>query len=97
MLSGMFKTFEELEESLTVEELHKMIEAIHEKEFRGWKFQAGLKGIDLDAEVRKEKGSSFDKIKERAQARLAGATEENIEEATEEMKLADFGIKITKE
>ncbi len=87
MLTGMFKTFEELEESITVEELHNLVEAQHDREYRGWKFQAGLKGIDLEAEAN---GSKFEEVKKRAEARLAGKTEE-------EASFSDFGITITKE
>lgn len=90
MLTGMFKTFEELEENLSVEELHALVEASSEREFRNWRFAAGLKGVDLDAEVRKGSTSSFDKVKARAEAKLAGKSEE-------ELKLSDFGIAITKE
>lgn len=89
MLTGMFKNFEELEESLTVEELLELVKGRSDEEYRGFRFAASLKGIDLDEEHRKEQGSSFDQIKARAEARLAGKSEE-------EMSLETMGISITK-
>lgn len=90
MLSGMYKTFEELEESITVEELLELVQARADIEYRGFRLAASLKGVDLDEEQRKEAGASFEQIKLRADARLAGKTEEQV-------ALEKMGISITKE
>ena len=48
-------------------ELINTLQAMHKKEHETRKFQAGLKGINLEAEeVNKEGGTSFDDIRLRA-------------------------------
>lgn len=63
----------EMEENLTLNEVNLLAEASRNKEKREQKFLAALKGIDLDE---KESTASFDEVKRRAEAKLAGQTEE---------------------
>ncbi|AXH68753.1 hypothetical protein SEA_COMRADE_38 [Streptomyces phage Comrade] len=54
------------------------MEAARDKEYRGQKFAAALKGIDLD-EKTGNNDTSFDDIKRRAEAKLHGVSEDEIE------------------
>jgi len=90
MLTGMFKSFEELEESLSVEELQELATAAYDMEYRKMRFAASLKGIDLDKETKQQNGSSFDQIRLKAEAKLAGKDEETHLFNT-------LGISVTKE
>ncbi len=54
MLLGHWSNFEDLEEKLSLEELFAILDAIRATEYRKMKFQASLKGIDLDKETGKE-------------------------------------------
>lgn len=63
----------EMEEELTLEELNLLLKSVREREHRDRKFMAALKGIDLDEG---NKDEEFQKIKIKADAELAGRTEE---------------------
>lgn len=90
MLSGMFKTFDELEENLNMEELQELAVAQHDREYRGYRQAAALKGIDLDEEAKRDKASSFNRVKLRAEAKLEGKDEETH-------LFEQFGVSVTKE
>ncbi|UTN92294.1 tail assembly chaperone [Streptomyces phage Stigma] len=77
-LLGHWKNFEEIEDNLTLDELQAILEAARDKEYRGQKFAAALKGIDLD-EKTGNNDTSFDDIKRRAEAKLHGVSEDEIE------------------
>lgn len=49
-LLGHWKNFDELESSLSVEELSAILDASREKEKRGNKFLAAINGVELDEE-----------------------------------------------
>jgi hypothetical protein len=68
----MFRSYDDLETNLTMEEISKMIEKAREKKYEDQKFMAALKGIDLD----EGRESEFDKIKRRAEAKALGMSEE---------------------
>lgn len=53
-LLGHWKNFDELESSLSVEELSAILDASREKEKRGNKFLAAINGVDLEEEESKE-------------------------------------------
>lgn len=74
---GHWKNFEELEENLSLPELEAILEAGRDAEYQRFKFQASLKGINLDEET--NQGSSFDDIKRRADAKLYGISEEEVQ------------------
>jgi hypothetical protein len=63
----------DMEESITMRELTLLLVQVREKEQRDRKFAAALKGIDLDEA---DKKAEFEKVKMRADAALAGRTEE---------------------
>lgn len=72
---GTWKSFDDLEESITRQELAVMLEKGRELKREQYKFMAALKGIDLD----KEQQASFDDVKRRAAAKVANTSEEQIE------------------
>lgn len=60
---------------MTLDELYLLVDAMHRKEHRHHKFLAAIQGIDLD-EGKHE--AEFERIKLKAQADLAGKTEEEF-------------------
>lgn len=88
-LLGHWKNFDEIEENLNLEELQTILEASREQEYNRQKFAAALKGVDLDEQTGKT-DSSFDEVKRRAQAKISGVSEEQIE-------FADIGIAVFEE
>jgi hypothetical protein len=69
---GNWKNIKEMEDTLTMEELTLLVEATYDKEDQDRKFLAALQGIDLN----EESDSAFDAVERRAQADLAGVSEE---------------------
>jgi hypothetical protein len=63
-----------------------MLTAKREQEHREHKFMAALKGIDLDKDAKDESQDAFDRAQRRAEARLRGITEDDVE------KLADANV-----
>lgn len=47
-LAGHWKNFDELEESLSINELNALVKALREKEERSMKFHAAINGVDLE-------------------------------------------------
>ena len=78
LLLGIWRNVADLEESLSLPELQAILEAAREKEHREHKFLAALKGIDLDEGKKEETQDAFDRIKQRAEARLRGVSEEEV-------------------
>lgn len=70
---GNWKNLMEMEETLTLEELNLIVNAKRDSDRAAQRFAAALKGIDLDEETEQE--SSFDDVRRRADAHLAGKTE----------------------
>lgn len=73
---GKWKNLIEMEDSITLDELYALREALYESEFRRNKFLAALKGVDLD-EITAET-SDFEEIKRRADAALSGKSEQEL-------------------
>jgi hypothetical protein len=71
----MFKSFDDLEANLTMQEVSRMLEKAREMKYNDQRFAAALKGIDLD----EGKATEFDVIKRRAEAKARGMTEEQYE------------------
>jgi hypothetical protein len=67
---------------------------MHEKEFRLMKFQAGLKGIDLEGNDTKSK---FEEVKSRVQKKLADERSELAGTEAEVLDFASLGIEIESE
>lgn len=97
MLLGPWKNFEELEENINMDELNLIVKAGHEREHRHHKVLAALKGIDLDKGTEADHKTRFEKAQLRAQARIAGITEEEMEEQQQVQQLASWGFKVEKE
>lgn len=96
MLLGLWKNIEDLEASISLDELHAIIDAARERRYHEMKFAAGLKGISLDDdEEEAETGEeALERLKRRAEARLSGKTEEEIENEVTRSTFADFGLDI---
>jgi hypothetical protein len=71
----MFKSFDDLEANLTMQEVSRMLEKAREMKYNDQRFAASLKGIDLD----EGKTTEFDEIKRRAEAKAMGMSEEQYE------------------
>lgn len=82
MLLGIWKSFDELEENVGLDELNLILKAAHKKEHRRNRFMAALKGHNIDEP---ENTTSFEDVQRRAEAKLAGKD-------VEELEFADLGI-----
>lgn len=70
---------EELEESLNLDELRLILDAMRERELRQMKFFASLKGIDLEKDLKKSAEEEVQKVKDRVAARQRGEDPEKYE------------------
>ena len=80
---GSWKSLDDLEENVTMNELERMLTAARDIEHQQRKFQAAMKGVNLDDN--KSSKSTFEEIKERARAKAQGVSEE-------ELGFSDVGI-----
>lgn len=88
MLLGMFKSFEELEDSITLDELNLLLKAGAKKEERLHRVLAAVNGIKWDSDETNETGEeAMERIKKQARAVAQGKT-------LEELELEEIGIKI---
>jgi hypothetical protein len=71
-LSGNWKNFQELEESISLPELNSVLDAMREKEKRHNDFMAAIQGIDVNS---KEKGE----MKSITELALSDEDEEKVE------------------
>lgn len=62
-----------MEEEITLDELYAILGSVRETEYEKKKFLAALQGVDLDEGKRSEE---FERVKQKANAALAGKTEE---------------------
>lgn len=97
MLLGVWENFEHLEETVSLEELNKIVEAGRDRDMRHWKFQASLKGIKLDDELEDEERETgeeaLDRIKRRAALRAQGITDEaEVNRKVDQMEIFDMGL-----
>ena len=86
-IPGMFKNFDELEDNLSLEELEILLAKARDVKHDEQRFAASLKGINLDESVRESQEEAFERVKRRAQAKLAGISEEEVE-------LGEIGINL---
>lgn len=77
MLLGNWRNFDELEENLSYPELVAMVNAVREREHRQMKFQAALKGVDIDKDKPKE-DDPVERIKRKVRAKQAGLDEKEL-------------------
>jgi hypothetical protein len=87
MLLGIWKSVEELEMNISLNELEAILDAAADQEYRRNKFAAALKGVDLDAPSKEEAKAAVERARVRAQARLKGENPDHAE-------LNDMGIDI---
>lgn len=92
MLLGNWRNFDELEENLSYPELIAMVKAARERDHRQMKFQAALKGIDIDKN--KPKDDPVERVKRKVKAKLAGVSEK---EHQFRENAAAAGFKVVKE
>lgn len=85
---GSWKSLDDLEENVTMNELERMLTAARDIEHQQRKFQAAMKGVNLDDN--KSSKSTFEEIEERAKARAAG-------KSPEELSLEEVGIAYAEE
>lgn len=86
----MFKNFDDLEENLCLAELESLLEKAREVEHDRMKFAASLKGIDIDKGNVESNEERFERVKKRAQAKLAGIDEDEFE-------FMEIGIEVVRE
>ena len=84
-LLGQWKNFAEIEEALTLQELEAILEASREQRNEQNKFLAAIQGVDLDKANGESVQDRFDAVKRRAEAKLSGRSEIELE-------YAEFGL-----
>lgn len=98
MLLGIWENIEHLEETLNMEELNAILSAGRDRDMRHWKFQASLKGINLDdadeKEDQRETGEeALARVKRRAAIRASGVTNEaEVARKVERMEIFEVGL-----
>lgn len=99
-LLGMWKSIDEMEDNITLGELHRHFLTHQEKEYNERAFAASLKGVKLDPWVDPDEEpveSSFEQIKRRAAIRAAiangeiSADSDLAKEASERKPFEGFG------
>lgn len=75
---GSWKSIIEMEDNITIEELYALQAALYRQEHRRNRFAAALKGVDLDKESATEEEDPFERIKRKAEAELAGKSEQEF-------------------
>jgi hypothetical protein len=71
-LTGIWKNYEQLEESLSMPELLATLEAKREAKWKDYKFQAAMQGVSLPDDPTSNEGRTFDEIKRDALIRAQG-------------------------
>jgi hypothetical protein len=71
-LLGHWKNFDELESSLSIDELNALLEASRGKEEREMKFFAALNGVELDEEEKSEEIKDIASLQNRMTASKEG-------------------------
>jgi len=86
-LLGIWKNFQDIEESLSLPELEAIVTAARDKEMRHHRFMAALKGINLDEDEGVDK---VEEMKRRLEAERAGLSVEALD-------FIDMGIEVESE
>lgn len=71
-LTGIWKNYEELEESLSMPELLATLEAIRDSKWKDYKFQAAMQGVSLPEKPGDDQELTFEDIKRRAEIKAMG-------------------------
>jgi DNA-binding transcriptional MerR regulator len=79
MLLGIWKSIEELELTISLDELQAILEANRERELRDRRFAAALKGINLDEHVAADAKEKVEEMKRKIEALNEGLSEDQFE------------------
>lgn len=71
-LSGVWKNYDELEESLSLPELLATLEATRKMKWKDYRFQASMQGVSLPLDPTADEGRTFEEIKRDAMIRAQG-------------------------
>lgn len=87
MLLGIYKSYDELEDHLTIAELNHLLKANAKKEERLHRVLAAVNGIKWDSDETTETGEdAMERIKKQAEALAMG-------KSVEELEMEEIGIK----
>ena len=78
-IPGSWSSFDDIEVSLTLDELMLLYSTIQDSIQEDRRFAASLQGVDLGDGGQSEEASSFEDVKRRAAAKAAGKTEDELE------------------
>lgn len=76
---GIWKNFQDIEESLTLPELEALISQSREAEYRKQQFMAAIQGIDLGEAMADQNKEKWRQAQLRAEATLGGKSAEQAE------------------
>jgi hypothetical protein len=96
-LQGIWKNYDELEESLSMPELLATLEAMREAKWKDYKFQAAMQGVSLPDSPASNETRTFEEIKRDAMIRAQGGdpTHNDIVNLTGQVAVAEgFGVNI---
>jgi len=79
MLLGIYKSYEELEENLTIAEMNLLLKANAKKEERLHRVLAAVNGIKWDDEETGSAEEAVDRIAKNVDSKLNGKTDEQVE------------------
>lgn len=96
MLLGAWRSFDHLEEELSMHELIEIVRALRDKEWRMHKMNAALKGINLDENKNKQEEDPVEAAKRRVAMRQSGLGEKEYEAKESEKRLESIGFKVNK-
>lgn len=88
---GVWKNFDELEESINIHELNAMIAAIRKDTYDEHVFIAGCNGIDLAGYQENSVEERLKEVERRANEKLMGYAQ------SQRMEFAEFGIEFDSE
>lgn len=95
-LLGIWKNIDELESSISLPELTKILSVANEKSYNDRKFFAAIQGVDLDAESGNKEEDPWEAMKSRVAQKSSGIPVANSNDITSfqgvKAKQAGFGI-----
>lgn len=95
MLLGIYKNYDDLEASLSIEELNRMIAQNRRNISEDRRFTAALKGIKLDSAEDIEDKELRQAVERRAAAKAKGMSEEEYNDKMDMMELQEIaGIRM---
>ncbi len=95
-LLGIWKDYDELESSLSMQELSAILDAKRDADYQEKKFLAAIQGVDLDAQSGKKEEDPWEAMKARVASKLSGIENNGAGDITsfvgQRAKKAGFGI-----